>query len=180
MLPNALAASNFNNFVDLRRVFPYKGDTLFFLEIAMLAAILLVFSQNPALVVSLPFIKADTVCTNKQNESDRTLFTAKCLDRMAKNYKPVKIYYAMYSSDGKEELAPLGVVSCIYVTKDQIFARCEFDVKPPKDIKEYILNAKTSASKNDYYVNTSCIVEISNADIKAFVLRTKDKAITFE
>ena len=118
----------------------------------MFSLLFLLLSQNnpPALVVSLPFIKADVVCRNNQNESDKTLFTAKCLDIMVKNYKPVKIYYAMYSSDGKEEIIPLGYVSCIYVTKDIIYARCELDVAPPKQIKDYILNAKTYSGKGNF------------------------------
>jgi hypothetical protein len=149
-------------------------------RIAMFFCLLLAFSQNPAITVSMPFIKADTVCKNRQNESDQTVFTANCLDKMAKNYKPAKVYYAMYNSDGTEELIPLGYASCVYLTKDQIFARCELEVKPPKDIKEYVLNAKTSARKGEYYINTACVVEISNADIKLFVLRPKEKAIVFE
>lgn len=147
----------------------------------MLLTLLLIFNQpTPALVSSMPFIKVDVVCKNNQNESDKTVFTTKCLETMAKNYKPVKIYYAMYRSDGKEDIIPLGTVSCVYVTKDTIFARCEFDVAPPKDIKEYICNAKTYASKGDFDFSDNCIYTINKAEIKYFVLRPKNKAIIFD
>jgi len=147
----------------------------------MLAFIFLLCSQSsPATVVSLPFIKADTICTNKQNEQDKTQFTTKSLDNMAKNYKPVKIYYAMYSVDGKEDVIPLGTVSCVYIKKDKIFARCEFEVAPPKEIKNYVLNAKTYASKGDFDFSDNCIYTINRAEIKYFVLRPKEKAILFE
>jgi len=146
----------------------------------MLFCILFAIAQTPVMVVSLPFVKANTICKNNQNEADKTLFTTVCLSRMIKGYRPVKVYYAMYSRDGKEELIPLGIASFIYLNKDQVFARCELDVKPPKDIKEYVLNAKTYAGKNDYYISTSCIIEINNAELKLLILRPKEKAIIFE
>jgi hypothetical protein len=147
----------------------------------MLAFIFLLCSQNnPAITISLPFIKADTVCTNKQNEQDKTQFTIKSLDYMVKNYKPVKVYYAMYSPDGKEEIIPLGTASCVYITKDQIFARCDLEVAPPKEIKNYVLNAKTYAGRGDFDFSDNCIYTIKKADIKYFILRPKEKAILFE
>jgi hypothetical protein len=148
----------------------------------MLVAILLILGQQPlpAMVVSMPFIKADTICKNNQNETDKTLFSDKCLDNMAKNYKPVKIYYAMYGVDGKEDIIPLGTVSCIYITKNTIYARCEFDVAPPKNIKDYICNAKPYAGKGDFDFSDNCIYTINKAEIKYFVLRPKNKAIIFE
>lgn len=148
----------------------------------MLSILFLLLNQTPppAMVVSLPFIKADTVCKNNQNESDKTLFTSKCLDIMVKNYKPVKIYYAMYGSDGREDIVPLGYASCIYLTKDTIYARCELDVNPPKQIKDYILNAKTYSGKGNFDFSDNCIFTIKQAEIKHFILRPKEKAIVFE
>lgn len=130
--------------------------------------------------VSLPFIKADAVCKNKQNEADKTFFTAACLKIMATNYKPVKVYYATYDKDGKENITLAGEASCVYMNKDEIFARLELDKGLPKEINQYVLNAKTYSSKGDFYISTSCIVEVNKADIKYFVLRPKEKAIIFE
>ncbi len=148
----------------------------------MLITLILALAQQqpPALIESMPFIKANVVCKNNQNETDKTVFTSKCLDAMAKTYKPVKIYYAMYGTDGKEEIVPLGIVSCVYVTKDTIYARCEFDVAPPKNIKEYVCNAKTYAGRGDFDFSDNCIYTINKAEIKYFVLRPKNKAIIFE
>ena len=147
----------------------------------MVACLLLFFmAQTKTTEVSLPFIKADTTCLNKQNESDKTLFTYTCLKRMVANYKPVKVYYATYDSDNREKLIECGVASCVYLSKEQIVARIEIDSKMPENINKYVLNAKTYSVKGDFYINTSCILEISNAEIKSFVLRQKDKAITFE
>lgn len=149
----------------------------------MFAVLLLLLSQkaaDPALVASMPFIKADVICKNSQNETDKTVFTSRCLQDMAKNYKPVKVYLAMYGKDGSEEIIPLGQASCVYITKDQIFARCELDVAPPKPIKEYVLNAKTYSSKGNFDFSDNCIYTINKADIKYFVLRPKEKAIIFE
>ncbi len=146
----------------------------------MLFCLFLLMAQTKPTELSLPFIKADAVCSNKQNPTDRTLFTYTCLKRMAANYKPVKVYYATYDSDNKEQLTPCGEASCIYLSKEQIVARLELDTKLPQDIQKYVLNAKTYSAKGDFYINTSCIVEISNAEIKSFVLRPKEKAIFFE
>lgn len=146
----------------------------------MLTCLFLLLSQTKPTELSLPFIKADTVCQNKQNEGDRTLFTYTCLKRMVANYKPVKVYYATYDSDNKEKLNECGEASCVYLSKEQIVARIELDKKLPQMIEKYVLNAKTYSVKGDFYVNTSCIVEISNAEIKSFVLRPKEKAIMFE
>lgn len=144
----------------------------------MLAFLLIVcFQQETA---SMPFIKADVVCKNRQNEADKTFFTASCLKLMATNYKPVKVFRASYDKDGKEELHPAGQASCVYVNGDKIFARLELDEKLPQPISQYILNAKTYSSKGDFYISSSCIVEINKADIKYFVLRSKEKAITFD
>jgi hypothetical protein len=145
----------------------------------MLSLLFVLFSQSTT-EVSMPFIKADVICTNKQNDSDKTLFTLSCLKKMATNYKPTKVYYAIYTSDGKEELIPLGKVTCVYLDKETIFARTELDVKPPKPIKEYVLNAKTYSAKGDFHISSSCVFEIASAEIKYFVLRPKEKAIVFE
>jgi hypothetical protein len=137
-------------------------------------------SQMELKTVSLPFIKAEVVCNNKQNDTDKTFFTASCLKIMANNYKPVKVYYASYDKDGKEIINLVGEASCVYVTKDQIYARLELDKKLPQPIEEFVLNAKTYSSKGDFYISTSCVVEINRAEIKHFVLRPKNKAIIFE
>lgn len=149
----------------------------------MLAVLLLLLSQKPsdsALIASMPFIKADVLCKNKQNDADKTVFTTRCIEDMAKSYKPVKIYYAMYGKDGLEEIIPLGQASCVYITKDQIFARCEFDVVPPQSIKNYVLNAKTYSGKGNFDFSDNCIYTINKAEIRHFVLRPKEKAIIFE
>lgn len=147
----------------------------------MLCLLFVLMSQTkPVSVVSLPFIKADTVCRNKQNESDKTLFTIRCLEFMQKNYKPVKVFQAMYNKDGKEDLVLIGNASCIYITKDIIFARCELDVKLDQRIDDFVLNAKTYAGKEDYDFSDNCIFTINRAEIKHFVLRPKQKAIIFD
>lgn len=147
---------------------------MFCLLLALLA------QTKPVSVVSLPFIKADTVCKNKQNESDRTLFTARCLEFMQKNYKPVKVFQAMYTKEGKEDLVLIGSASCIYITKESIFARCELDVKLNQRVEDFVLNAKTYAGKEDYDFSDNCIFTINRAEIKCFILRPKEKAIIFD
>lgn len=147
----------------------------------MFACLLLILAQTkPPIILSVPFIKADTICKNKQNEFDKTVFTQTCLDLMAKNYKPVKVYLAMYGKDGREDIIPIGSASCVYITKDQIFARCELDVELPKMIKKPILNAKTYAGKGDFDFSDNCIYTIKKAEIKYFVIRPEEKAILFE
>lgn len=130
--------------------------------------------------MSMPFVKSDTICKNNQNEFDKTTFTQPCLDYMAKNYKPAKVFLAMYGSDGKEDLIPIGSASCVYITKDQIFARCELDVALPKTVIDPVLNAKTYAGKGDFDFSDNCIYTIKKAEIKYFVIRPKKKAIIFE
>lgn len=153
--------------------------TLFIWRNDMLTVVMMLFAQTPAQTVSLSFIKADIVCMNKQNPTDQTVFTGQCLKIMAANYKPVDVYYASYDDKGKEILNKAGACSCVYLNKDQIMARIELDKKLPIKIEEYVLNAKTYSSKGDFYISSSCILEINKADIKAFVFRPKDKAIIF-
>lgn len=146
----------------------------------MLSLIFLCMFQTPQENYSLPFIKADTICNNKQNETDKTLFTYSCIKKMVANYKPTKVYLASYDKDGKENYELIGESSCIYMNKDHVLARIEINKKLPNPISSYILNAKTYSAKGDFFISTSCVLEISGAEIKSFVLRPKEKAILFE
>ena len=132
--------------------------------------LLFVMCQSQEFTETMPFIKADTI------NSEKVMYTSECLQNIVRTFDNRPVYFVQYNPKGQETgLVKVGNVTCCFMKdKGWIDGRLESTKPIPKD---YVLRAHVRATKSKTLPDGTYLVD--EVEIVKFYLKPKDKAVTY-